>query len=65
MRDATTPSKAILEERWQKSLAMFEMWTQIWRDNPSVLMRANQKVRELMMPLDAVQQFQFLNKQSL
>jgi hypothetical protein len=58
MRDATIPSKAILEERWQKSLAMFEMWTQIWRDNPSVLAKAEQKVRELMMPLEAVQRLQ-------
>jgi hypothetical protein len=58
MRDATIPSKAILDERWQKSLAMFEMWTQIWRDNPSVLAKAEQKVRELMMPLEAVQRLQ-------
>jgi hypothetical protein len=58
MRDVTIPSKAILDERWQKSLAMFEMWTQIWLDNPSVLAKAGQKVRELMMPLEAVQQLQ-------
>jgi hypothetical protein len=62
MRDATIPSKAVLDERWQKSLAMFEMWTQIWRDNPSVLAKAGKKVRELMMPLDAVQQSKFLNE---
>lgn len=62
MRDAIIPSKAILEERWQKSLAMFEMWTQIWRENPSVLAHAGQKVRELMMPLEAVQQSKLLNE---
>lgn len=56
MRDSSLPSKAMLDERWQKSLAMFEMWTQIWSDNPSVLARANQKVRELMMPLEQVRQ---------
>ncbi len=62
MRDATIPSKAILDERWQKSLAMFGMWTQIWRDNPSVLARASQKVRELMMPVEEVRRSKLLNE---
>jgi hypothetical protein len=45
------PSAQVLEERWQQSLAQFELWTEIWRDNPELARQAGKRVQELMLPL--------------
>jgi hypothetical protein len=49
------PSAEELDQRWQQSLTQFELWTQIWRDNPELAKQAGRRVRELMMPLADVQ----------
>jgi hypothetical protein len=49
------PSAEELDRRWQQSLAQFELWTQIWKDNPQLAMQAGQRVQELMMPIAEVQ----------
>ena len=51
-----TPSAEVLEERWQQHLAQFELWTQIWAENPDIAKRSGARVEELMMPIDAVRQ---------
>ena len=50
------PTAQQIDERWQQSLAQFELWTQIWRDNPELAKQAGKRVQELMMPLSEVQQ---------
>ncbi len=50
------PTAQQLDERWQQSLAQFELWTQIWRDNPELAKQAGKRVQELMMPLSEVQE---------
>ncbi len=52
----SVPTAQQTEERWQQSLAQFELWTQIWRDNPELAKQAGKRVQELMMPLSEVQQ---------
>jgi hypothetical protein len=49
------PSAEELDQRWQQSLAQFELWTQIWKDNPELAKQAGRRVQELMMPLADVQ----------
>jgi hypothetical protein len=49
------PSAEELDQRWQQSLAQFELWTQIWKDNPQLAAQAGQRVQELMMPIAEVQ----------
>lgn len=48
-------SPEVIEERWLQSLALFELWTGIWADNPDIARRAGTRVEELMLPLEAVQ----------
>jgi hypothetical protein len=50
------PSAEEVEQRWQQSLAQFELWTQIWVKNPELAKRAGTRVEELMMPLEAVRE---------
>jgi hypothetical protein len=50
------PSAEVLEMRWQQVLSQFELWTQIWAENPELAKKSGTRVEELMMPLDAVQQ---------
>lgn len=52
----TKPTAEVLAARWQQSLSMFEMWTQIWRENPKILACSTRKVQDLMMTLEQVQQ---------
>ncbi len=49
------PTAQQLQERWEQSLAQYELWTQIWRDNPDLAQLAGRRVQELMMPLAEVQ----------
>ena len=60
MRDShyfiPTPTADQIEQRWQQSLAQFELWTQIWAENPDIAKRSGARVEELMMPIDAVRQ---------
>jgi hypothetical protein len=49
------PSAEEIDQRWQQSLAQFELWTQIWKDNPQLAAQAGQRVQELMMPIAEVQ----------
>lgn len=49
------PTAEQLQQRWEQSLAQFEMWTQIWRDNPSLAKQAGSRVEELLMPIAQVQ----------
>jgi hypothetical protein len=49
------PSAEEIDQRWQQSLAQFEMWTQIWKDNPQLAKQAGQRIQELMMPIADVQ----------
>lgn len=59
MRDehycAPVPTSEQLQQRWEQSLAQFEMWTQIWRDNPQLAKQAGKRVEELLMPIAQVQ----------
>ncbi len=52
---AAAPSAELIEARWQQSLALFELWTRIWAEQPEIALRAGPRVEELMMPIDAVQ----------
>ena len=49
------PTAEQTETRWLQSLAQFELWTQIWRDNPQLAQQAGKRVQELMMPLETAQ----------
>jgi hypothetical protein len=49
------PSAQEIEERCSLAIAQFELWTQIWRDNPDLVKKAGRRVEELMMPLVDVQ----------
>jgi hypothetical protein len=49
------PTAEQLQQRWEQSLAQFEMWTQIWRDNPQLAKQAGKRVEELLMPIAQVQ----------
>lgn len=49
------PTAEQLQQRWEQSLAQFEMWTQIWRDNPVLAKQAGLRVEELLMPIAQVQ----------
>jgi hypothetical protein len=49
------PTAEQLQERWEQSLAQFEMWTQIWRDNQQLAKQAGKRVEELLMPIAQVQ----------
>jgi hypothetical protein len=49
------PTAEQLQQRWEQSLAQFEMWTQIWRENPQLAKQSGHRVEELMMSLSAVQ----------
>lgn len=52
---SSLPSADVVQERWLNALAQFELWTQIWADNPELAKKAGIRVEELMMPLSAVQ----------
>lgn len=45
------PTAEQLQQRWEQSLVQFEMWKQIWRDNPELARQAGKRVQELMLPL--------------
>jgi hypothetical protein len=49
------PSAQELDQRWQQSLAQFELWTGIWKSNPELAKQAGSRVQELMLPLEDVQ----------
>ena len=49
------PTADQLQQRWEQSLAQFELWTQIWQDNPQIAKQAGKRVEELLMPLAQVQ----------
>lgn len=51
----SSPTAEVVSERWLQSLAQFELWTQIWLENPEITKRAGVRVEELMMPLKEVQ----------
>jgi hypothetical protein len=51
----SVPTAEELQLRWEQSLVQFEMWTQIWRDNPQLAKQAGSQVEELLMPLAQVQ----------
>ncbi|NJS36843.1 MAG: hypothetical protein HC765_11190 [Brachymonas sp.] len=51
----SVPTAAQLQQRWEQSLAQFEMWALIWRDNPQIAKQAGARVEELLMPLAQVQ----------
>lgn len=51
----TPPTPEQIEARWQQSLALFELWTGIWAEQPELARRVGRRVEELMMPIDAVQ----------
>ncbi len=46
----------LIEERWLKSLALFELWTDLWAQSPEIAQRSGSRVEELMLPLEVVQQ---------
>ena len=48
------PTAEQSQERWEQSLAQFELWTQIWRDNPELAKQAGNRVEELLMPIAQV-----------
>jgi hypothetical protein len=48
------PSPDEVQARWQRSLALFELWARIWAEQPDIARRSGQRVEELMMPIDAV-----------
>jgi hypothetical protein len=50
-----TPSAEVVEARWQQSLALFELWTQLWAEQPSIAERAGVRVQELMSTIETVQ----------
>jgi hypothetical protein len=50
------PTAQELDQRWQQSLAQFEVWTEIWKNNPELAKQAGRRVQELMLPIEAVQQ---------
>jgi hypothetical protein len=51
----SVPTAEQLQQRWELSLAQFEMWAQIWRDNPQLVKQAGIRVEEMLMPLTEVQ----------
>jgi hypothetical protein len=54
-RTLQTPSAEVVEARWQQSLALFELWTQIWAEQPSIADRSGVCVQELMSTIETVQ----------
>lgn len=48
------PTAEQLQQRWEQSLSQFELWTQIWSDNPQLAKQAGRRVEELLMPLEQV-----------
>jgi hypothetical protein len=53
-KQSSVPAADVLQERWLNVLAQFELWTQIWADNPELAKKAGARVEELMMPIEAV-----------
>jgi hypothetical protein len=49
------PAAEVLEARWQQSLALFELWTRIWAEQPSIAARSGLRVQELMSNIETVQ----------
>lgn len=50
------PTPEQLQQRWEQSLAQFEFWVQIWRDNPQLAKQAGRRVEHLLMPLSEIHQ---------
>jgi hypothetical protein len=50
------PTAQEIDQRWQQSLAQFELWTEIWKNNPELAKQAGRRVQELMLPIEVVQQ---------
>ena len=57
LKIASTPvlhiNSQLANERWQKSLAIFELSLQMWRDNPALPKKSGRRVEEFMMPIEA------------